>query len=73
MAAEMIIFGLRTAEGIDLDAIRGSTRVSGGHIKKLFAVLQRLSESDLVLLKNERWILTPRGRDLADHVAVELL
>lgn len=59
---ELLIFGLRMAEGVSLDLVTeyGST-------------LQTLRKEGLVVRQNNRWMFTPRGRNLADAVAVELI
>lgn len=58
---EKLVFGLRLAEGIDagLGADRGEQ-------------LRELARDGLVFFKNGRWMLTPKGRNLADYVGSEL-
>ncbi|MBU4201003.1 MAG: radical SAM family heme chaperone HemW [Verrucomicrobia bacterium] len=59
---EQIVFGMRMAEGISAETAASCE-----------AVLGRLQAEGLVDLRNRCWMLTPRGRHLADYVAVELL
>lgn len=72
-ATEMVIFGLRMAEGVSVAAVRERSGIGVADAKKLIAVLQGLSESALVESRGNNWILTDRGRDLADYVAVEII
>ncbi|MEI6168443.1 MAG: coproporphyrinogen-III oxidase family protein [bacterium] len=73
-AVERLVFGLRMAEGIDLQAI---LLTSGMEQTDQAAVwcrsLERLGRDQLVEQVAGRWRLTSRGRTLADHVAVELM
>lgn len=59
---ELVIFGLRMAEGVDA---AGFTEYA--------PALERLRMEGLVALCGGRWQLTARGRNLADYVAVELM
>jgi oxygen-independent coproporphyrinogen-3 oxidase len=59
---EQVIFGLRMAEGIAADMATEYTYA-----------LERLRTDGLVTLRDGRWQLTARGRNLADYVAVELM
>jgi oxygen-independent coproporphyrinogen-3 oxidase len=72
-ATERLIFGLRLAEGIDVAAVVAGARLgesaAGEHWRRTLATLR---EKGLATVDGSRWRLTPRGRDLADHVAVEL-
>ena len=72
-AMEMLVFGLRMAEGVNLDAICARADVGGELRDKWVEVLSALSESALVARRNSHWVLTDRGRDLADYVALELM
>lgn len=73
-AAERLVFGLRVDEGVDLDGILTVTGLrndpSAGEWRHRLAALEA---AGLVRRADQRWTLTPRGRDLADHVAVELM
>ena len=59
---ERVIFGLRMAEGVAADIALEYTHA-----------LERLRADGLVDLRDGRWQLTARGRNLADYVAVELI
>ena len=59
---ERLVFGLRLAEGVGIETTAASE-----------PVLRRLQGDGLVDLRDQRWVLTPRGRQLADYVAVELM
>ncbi|MCX6992742.1 MAG: radical SAM family heme chaperone HemW [Kiritimatiellaeota bacterium] len=59
---EQVIFGLRMAEGIATDI--------ASEYKQAF---DSLRADGLVDLRAGRWVLTARGRNLADYVAVELM
>lgn len=59
---ERVIFGLRMAEGI--------TFAMASEYKQ---ALETLRTDGLVNLRDGRWKLTARGRNLADYVAVELM
>lgn len=59
---ERVIFGLRMAEGIALSIAPEYTHA-----------LERLRADGLMDLRDGRWVLTARGRNLADYVAVELM
>jgi oxygen-independent coproporphyrinogen III oxidase len=72
-ATEMVIFGLRMADGINIPFVRGLSGITCDEEKKLIAVFQRLSESGVVESRGDDWVLTDRGRDVADTVAVELI
>ena len=61
-AMERLVFGLRLAEGVGIETTADSE-----------PVLRRLQGDGLVDLRDQRWVLTPRGRQLADYVAVELM
>lgn len=72
-ATEMVIFGLRMAEGVDTGIVRQHSGIDAAAEKKLIAVLRGLSDIALVESRGSSWILTDRGRDVADHVAVEII
>lgn len=59
---ERVIFGLRMAEGVSVE----TTMVFED-------CLRSLRDEGLVELCDRHWMLTPRGRQLADTVAVELM
>lgn len=59
---EQVIFGLRMAEGIAADTA-----------SEYHAALESLLADGLLDLRDGRWRLTARGRNLADYVAVELM
>lgn len=59
---ERVIFGLRLAEGIAVD-------IAAEHTEALSA----LQAEGLVARRDSRWVLTRRGVNLADYVAVELI
>lgn len=73
-ALERLIFGLRMAEGVNLDAILTVTGLqNSSHGTRWNAILVRLEKEGLLQGESGRWWLTARGRALADHVAVELI
>lgn len=73
-AVERIVFGLRMNEGIDVEAILGATGVDREPQAAVWRnTLTRLEQEGLLRLRDRRWRLTPKGRALADHVAVELM
>lgn len=59
---EQVIFGLRMAEGVAADIA-----------SEYQHALNSLRADGLVDLRDGRWALTARGRNLADYVAVELM
>ena len=59
---ERVIFGLRMAEGVAADIALDYKDA-----------LDSLRADGLVDLRAGRWVLTARGRNLADYVAVELM
>jgi oxygen-independent coproporphyrinogen III oxidase len=59
---ELVIFGLRMADGVAADIAPEYT-----------PALERLRADGLMDLSGGRWKLTARGRNLADYVAVELI
>lgn len=73
-AVERLIFGLRMAEGIDLQAILMTTGMALSPQETVWhRTLERLGREQLVEQQAGRWRLTPKGRTLADYVAVELM
>jgi len=73
-AVERLIFGLRMAEGIELNVILGHTGLEHSSIGcRWRTVLERLSREGLLVSTGGRWRLTGKGRAMADHVAVELI
>lgn len=72
-AVERMVFGLRMTTGVDLVEIRRTTDCPDALVEGWGGILSRLSREGLVERQGCRWRLTPRGRDLADHVAVELM
>lgn len=73
-AVERLVFGLRMAEGVDLDALMLASRLYSSAQKDLWVrTLNRLGAEGLIVSRNGRWCLTPKGCALADHVAVELM
>ena len=73
-AEEMLVFGLRCREGVEPDGILARVGLADSTLADAWRQgLCRLRREGLVLCRGARWRLTRRGRDLADHVAVELL
>jgi oxygen-independent coproporphyrinogen-3 oxidase len=71
---ERFIFGLRMTEGIDLESILSACGLAGSPQEAVWKMtLARLEGEGLVVSGGGRWCLTARGRELADHVAVELM
>ncbi len=71
-AVERLVFGLRLAEGVDLDAALeegGSPEWRG----LWTAALERFRRRGLTQQSGSRWRLTRKGMDFADTVAVELM
>jgi len=62
LARERVIFGLRMAEGI-------SDETAAGYEPRL----ETLQAAGLAVRRAGRWALTPRGRNVADAVAVDLI
>jgi oxygen-independent coproporphyrinogen-3 oxidase len=73
-AMERLVFGLRMAEGVSLGGIVADLGLAGSaaerHWRKTLAALR---VGGLVAADGDRWRLTKRGREMADHVAVELV
>ena len=73
-ALERMVFGLRQAAGVTPALILAETGLAGSPLDAHWAAtLGRLGTDGLVRRVGTRWQLTARGRDLADHVAVELM
>ena len=73
-AVERLVFGLRLVEGVDLQAILATTGILRTDQAAVWCrSLERLGRQQLVEQVAGRWRLTPKGRTLADHVAVELM
>ncbi len=73
-AVERLIFGLRMAEGIELDVILGLTGLENSSIGcRWKTILEQLSREGFLVSLGGRWKLTGKGLAMADHVAVELI
>jgi len=73
-AVERLVFGLRLAEGVDLEEILDVTGLTGSVQADAWrATLARLARERLVENRAGRWTLTVGGQAMADHVAVELM
>ncbi len=72
-AVERLIFGLRLAEGVDLSVVKRESGCETSVLESWGRTLSRLVREGLVEGGGEKWRLTRRGRELADHVAVELM
>jgi oxygen-independent coproporphyrinogen-3 oxidase len=73
-AVERMVFGLRQAEGVVPELILAGAGLTAGPLAAhWWSTLDRLRAEGLVRRTGARWRLTARGRDLADHVAVELM
>jgi oxygen-independent coproporphyrinogen-3 oxidase len=71
---ERLIFGLRMAEGVSLEAVlRGTGLEASPRATAWRVTLERLRGEGLLTLAGDRWKLTGRGVEVADHVAVELI
>jgi oxygen-independent coproporphyrinogen-3 oxidase len=71
---ERLIFGLRMAEGVSLEAVLRGTGLEASPWATAWRVtLERLRGEGLLTLAGDRWTLTGRGVEVADHVAVELI
>lgn len=69
-AAERFVFAFRLAEGVDLACFKPADPDVPGKWKD---VLGSLEGEGFVESRGDRWILTSRGKAMADHVAVELM
>ncbi len=65
---EAIVFGLRTAQGVDREAVRQATHDAEWH-----RAYRRLADEGLVQERDGRVRLTESGRRFADDVAVALI
>jgi oxygen-independent coproporphyrinogen-3 oxidase len=73
-AVERLVFGLRMAEGVDLQAILMTTGMAQTDQAAVWQKsLERLDREQLVEQVAGRWRLTSKGRTMADYVAVELM
>lgn len=73
-AVERLVFGLRMAEGVDLQAILMTTGMAQTDQAAVWQKsLKRLRREQLVEQVAGRWRLTSKGRTMADYVAVELM
>jgi oxygen-independent coproporphyrinogen-3 oxidase len=71
-ASERLIFGLRMAEGVDLEAIAAEAGAPDVKLK-WEQTLNALAGRGWARMAGNRWALTRAGMDFADAVAVELL
>lgn len=65
-ATEAIFMALRLAEGVELDEFRAEYGLDV--LRTYGAELERLAEAELIEIKNNRLLLTPRGRLLSNEV-----
>lgn len=72
-AVERLVFGLRMAEGVDPAGIAAATSCGDALPEMWRGRLETLAEEGLVKAGGGVWRLTRRGREMADHVAVELM
>lgn len=72
-ASERLVFGLRMAEGVDLEGVIRDSGCDAALRHRWLDTLARLAREGLTEHREGYWRLTRRGRDLADHVAVELM
>lgn len=72
-AMELLMLGLRTSEGVSLAEIARLAGVSPAEEKKWVAVFEGLLDSDVLVERDDRWVLTNRGRNLADYVTCEIM
>lgn len=73
-ACERLVFGLRMREGVDLEKVLAVTSLVGSAQEQIWRrTLSRLGGDGLLVGRDGRWCLSPRGIALADHVAVELM
>jgi oxygen-independent coproporphyrinogen-3 oxidase len=71
-AAERLVFGLRMAEGVDLDDAL-SEGGEPGLREQWEKTLSGFEARGLARRAGSRWSLTPKGMDFADAIAVDLL
>jgi oxygen-independent coproporphyrinogen-3 oxidase len=72
--AERLIFGLRWAGGVDVSAAAAAAGLADDPSAARWEhALRTLRRQGLVRRRAGTWRLTRRGRDLADHVGVEVL
>lgn len=72
-AGELLVFGLRMAEGVDPASVAARTARDAAALGRWQAVFERLGRDGLVERAGARWKLTARGRELADSIGSELL
>ncbi|MEI8139284.1 MAG: radical SAM family heme chaperone HemW [bacterium] len=73
-AVERLVFGMRMAEGVDLEEILATTGMGQSEQGSVWRQsLRRLEREHLVAQPAGRWRLTAKGRAMADYVAVELM
>lgn len=72
-ASERMVFGLRMAEGVKPDRIVADTGCGDAVLVRWQEALRKLSGEGLIQVAGGVWRLTPRGREMADYVAVELM
>jgi oxygen-independent coproporphyrinogen-3 oxidase len=71
---ERLVFGLRLAEGVSLEAVLRATGLENSPVATIWnRTLERLRGEGLLTREDGRWKLTRRGFEVADHVAVELV
>jgi oxygen-independent coproporphyrinogen-3 oxidase len=71
---ERLVFGLRMAEGVSLEAVLRVTGLEGSPAALVWTrTLERMGGEGLLVCEDRHWKLTDRGREVADHVAVELV
>jgi len=65
---EILILGLRTCGGVDLEA---AATIGGVEVKKLTSCAKFLASRDLISFKDGTWRLTDNGKCVADAVIVQ--
>jgi oxygen-independent coproporphyrinogen-3 oxidase len=68
-SAERLVFRLRLAEGLDIQALRAANVT----VSDWDSTLARLGGDGLIKREEDYWCLTSRGRNLCDYVIRELL
>ncbi len=71
-AVERLMFGLRLAAGVDLDAVLDEERAPDLR-ERWETSLERFECRGLTVRSDSRWSLTRKGMDFADAIAVDLL
>jgi oxygen-independent coproporphyrinogen-3 oxidase len=73
-ATERLVFGLRMAEGVDLEDICGEAGLRGSPDERRWvSILERFERIGLVTRRCTHWSLSPAGRNVADGIARELM